>query len=393
MSSVPPCPVCAAGTGSIFFELGSQPVLIGLLWEEAGAARSCRKGDISLAFCPECGFVWNTRFDPGLLDYDQRYDNSLHFSPTFQAYTETLVARLAETYALQGKTIVDIGCGKGDFLALLCAAGANRGYGFDPSFEGERPSGPGFERVVWSNSYYSEEHAKLQADLLTSRFVFEHIPDPIAFLRMIHRSIPDPSRTAIYFEVPNIDLIVRQGSVWDIIYEHCSYFAPASLARAFTESGFDVLRTDEPYQQQFLSIEARANPAGAGSSPGTGENLAQLRAQVRSFAQGQQQKRETWRERLQQWQQEGRSVAIWGGGAKAVGFLNMLQDRSVIRQVIDINPFKRGKFLPGTGQRIVSPEDLAADPPDTVVLMNPIYRSEVEQSLARMGMGPVLFEA
>ena len=189
MISVPPCPVCTGTSGEVFFELESQPVLIGVLWEDAASARGCRKGDISLAFCPDCGFVWNIRFDPKLLDYDQKYDNSLHFSPTFQTYSQTLVERLIETYSLNRKTVVDIGCGKGDFLSMLCAEGENRGYGFDPSFDGDRPNSPGYDRITWSNDYYSEKHAELQADLLASRFVFEHIPEPKAFLDMIHRSI------------------------------------------------------------------------------------------------------------------------------------------------------------------------------------------------------------
>lgn len=393
MTAISPCPVCAAESGEMFFGLRDQPVLIGSLWPDVDSARSCRKGDIDLAFCPECGFVWNTQFDPARIDYDQQYDNSLHFSPTFQDYTKGLVARLVKTYGLHGKTIVDIGCGKGDFLVMLCEAGGNAGHGFDPSYDGARPQSPTADRIVWSTEYYSEEHARIPADLIASRFVYEHIPNPNAFLGMVHRSISDPGRSVVFFEVPNIDLIVRQGSVWDIIYEHCSYFGPESLTRSFAECGFEVLRVEETYGRQFLTIEARANPEGKGNpGPRTGD-LEGLRRQVAAFRDAEAAKREAWQARLDLWRREGRSVAAWGAGAKAVGFLNMLQDRETITRVVDINPFKHGKHLSGTGQQIVSPEALATVPPDTVVLMNPIYRDEISKQLANLGLTPELVEA
>jgi hypothetical protein len=65
----------------------------------------------------------------------------------------------------------------------------------------------------------------------------------------------------------------------------------------------------------------------------------------------------------------------------------------VIDRVVDINPHKRGKHLAGTGQRIVAPADLAADPPDIVVVMNPVYRDEIAADLAGRGLTPELVAA
>lgn len=389
MSALPACPVCAGSRAEPVLSLKNQPVLIGVLWPDEETAQNCRTGDIDLAFCPDCGFLWNTSFDPGRIEYDQRYDNSLHFSPTFQNYSQALVDRLIATYGLQGKTVVDIGCGKGDFLAMICEAGPNTGYGFDPAYEGARVDTPAADRITWSNDYYGEAHAAIQADLLASRFVYEHIPAPHDFLRMIRRSITDPGRTVVFFEVPDADLIVRQFSVWDLIYEHCSYFTPESLTRSFAACGFDVLRVKETYGKQYLTIEARAARAQGSPGPDTGD-LERLRADVATFRDRQSAHMADWRTRLDAWRADGRRVAAWGAGAKAVGFLNMLQDRDVVARVVDINPHKQGKHLAGTGQQIVPPEALAEDPPDVVIVMNPIYRDEIAADLARRGLTPEL---
>ena len=391
--SAPACPVCGGGAAERVVSLADQPVLIGVLWDDAEAARACRRGDIDLTFCPECGFLWNPAFDPARIAYDRRYDNSLHFSPTFQSYSQALVDRLVETYGLRHKTVVDIGCGKGDFLAMLCEAGPNRGYGFDPAYEGDRVSTEAAGRITWSTEHFGEAHAALPADLIASRFVYEHIPEPQAFLAMLRRSIADPARTVIFFEVPDADLIVRQFSVWDLIYEHCSYFSVESLSRSFAAAGFDVLRLEETYGRQFLTVEARPAAAAPGDpGPATGD-LARLRADVAAFRERVAARIGEWTARLEGWRRQGRRVAAWGAGAKAVGFLNMLQDRAVIDRVVDINPHKRGKHLAGTGQRIVAPGDLAADPPDIVVVMNPVYRDEIAADLAGRGLTPELVAA
>jgi hypothetical protein len=326
------------------------------------------------------------------MEYNQQYDNSLHYSEVFQQYTQTLVERLTNSYDLHEKHIVDIGGGKGDFLALLCESGGNYGYGFDPSYEGERTKTPAADRIQWFNDYYDERHARVQADLITSRFVFEHIPNPSAFLSMIRGNIQNPERTVLYFEVPNVDLIVRQFSVWDIIYEHCAYFSVESLSRIFAQCGFEVLNIEEPYRKQFLAIEARVAQGNGHKHPSVG-NLEKLTNDVAKFSRDIADKMSQWRARLDQWKAEGTRVVAWGAGAKAVGFLNMLKIRDEVTDVVDINPHKRGRYLAGTGQRIVAPADLLENPPEVVILMNPIYREEIGNQLAGMGLNPEFVEA
>jgi SAM-dependent methyltransferase len=379
------CPVCQNTEPRSFFKLTDIPVSIGVQWATAEEARTCSRGDLNLVFCPQCGFIWNHAFDANRLEYSQRYDNSLDFSPVFQEYASQLARRLIDTYGIRGREVVELGCGKGHFLALLCEGGNNRGVGFDPSYEGARVESPAADRITYIADFYSEKYTAHRGDLVCCRHVFEHISDPVGFLSMVRRTIGERLSTVVYFEVPNVRFILEQHSIWDIIYEHCNYFSRESLATVFRRCGFEVLRLEETYGGQFLSLEARLS-----SKPDANvdsQDLPDLHNAVNRFSEQVRKQSEEWSSRLAAFERDGRRVAIWGGGAKSVSFLNMLNIDKGIPYVVDINPHKQGRHLPGTGQRIVSPAFLREFQPNVVVLMNPIYRGEVEAQLRELGVG------
>jgi hypothetical protein len=66
---------------------------------------------------------------------------------------------------------------------------------------------------------------------------------------------------------------------------------------------------------------------------------------------------------------------------------------SVISYVVDINPRKTGRFVPGAGQRIIEPNELRELLPDVVVLMNELYREEIMLQTARLGLNPEFLAA
>jgi hypothetical protein len=81
---------------------------------------------------------------------------------------------------------------------------------------------------------------------------------------------------------------------------------------------------------------------------------------------------------------------VWGSGSKGVAFLTALDLDKEIEYVVDINPYRQGKFMAGTGQQIVGPSFLAEYKPDVAIAMNPIYESEIQSDLRRMGLSTVV---
>jgi 2-polyprenyl-3-methyl-5-hydroxy-6-metoxy-1,4-benzoquinol methylase len=380
------CPVCAFPDLEIFFEMLNVPVYCNLLWPEQQAARNCPRGDIKLAFCPQCGFITNVAFDPARLEYSQDYENSLHCSPRFQDYAQSLATRLLERHNLYDKDIIEIGCGKGDFLLLLCELGNNRGVGFDPSYVPQTDPRQAKEQVKFIQDFYSQRYANYQGDLVCCRHTLEHIQNPKDLLKPLRQAIGDRLNTAVFFEVPNALHTFRHLAIWDIIYEHCCYFTPLSLAHTFSFCGFRISELSEEFDGQFIGLEALPDQGEADSIDRQRSEVEQLAGDVNAFATNFKQKVETWSSELKQIADKGQRAVVWGAGSKGVTFLNVLNIQTPIEYVVDINPRKQGMYVAGTGQQIVSPQFLENYQPDVVLVMNPIYQSEIQQLTQSLGL-------
>ncbi len=381
------CPSCKSSNTNIFLNIPEVPVHCNLLWETSDDALRAPRSEIMLAFCKDCEHIFNAAFDPALMEYSQQYENSLHFSPYFQDYANELADRLIETYDLHGKSIIEIGCGKGDFLKLLCEKGGNRGVGFDSSYEnvGETDINP---EITFIKDFYSERYSDYISDFICCRHVLEHIQYPYDFMTDLRRMIGNKD-TVVFFEVPNVDYTLKDLGIWDLIYEHRSFFSRNSLEYLFKTCGFSVRNVIESYEGQFLCIEAVPEKL---HSDAKAEHICdmKMRNNVEKFTEAFRAKIGTWHEKVRIMERSGQKAILWGAGSKGVTFLNMIGGKDKIKYVIDINPRKQGKYIPGTGQEILPPEFLREFRPDIVIIMNPVYINEIQQMLDSYGLSAQL---
>ena len=121
------CQSCASSRLEIFYEVEGVPSASCLLMDSYEDAVEHPKGDIALAFCQDCGFIFNVAFDPILTEYSSRYEETQAYSPTFNRFHRALAEDLIARHNLRHKRLTEIGCGKGEFLTLLCELGENSG--------------------------------------------------------------------------------------------------------------------------------------------------------------------------------------------------------------------------------------------------------------------------
>jgi hypothetical protein len=356
-------------------EIPDAPVFCNVFPDTADDAAAAPRGPIELGFCTTCGLARNTAFDPELVRYSPAYENSLHFSPTFRGFADDLARRLIERYDLRGKDVVDIGCGKGDFLELLCHGTGNRGVGYDPSYEGplERRNG---SHLTFVREYFSSRDAEGPADLISCRHVLEHLEAPGDLLRTL-----EPSDAVLYFEMPDAEYMFREAAIWDVIYEHVSYFSGPALRRLFAEHGFHAHELSNAFGGQYLYIEA----AKAATPSARADEVERLGALASSFGEAYRAKVATWNGRLAELRRGGRRVALWGAGSKGVMFLNTVEGAGEIEIVIDATVRKHGRHVPGGAQRVQGPDRLGELRPDVVLVMNPLYAGEIGRRLADAG--------
>lgn len=375
------CPVCSQSTIEAVIRIEQLPVHCHVLCRTPAEALRTPRGDIDLVFCRHCGHVYNRRFEPALMTYTQSYENSLHFSPRFQQYAQHLATHLIERYDMHDKVIVEIGSGKGEFLSMLCEEGANRGFGFDPSYV--PTEGAQNERVTFVQDFYSERYTHYHADLICCRHVLEHIQHPQPFMASVRKAVHSKN-SIIFFEVPNVAYTIHDMGIWDIIYEHCSYFSAGSLDYLFQTSGFRTCDLRTEFGGQFLAIEAqpdREAPAFRGW-----EGLASLQDGVRAFGAVYREQVAHWQAQLAIMAKRGQRAVVWGAGSKGVTFINTVNQSGVIEYVVDLNPRKHGMHIVGGAQPIVAPTFLEEYKPDCILVMNPLYKDEIRQASADLGL-------
>ncbi len=380
------CLNCTAPTADPFYRIHRVPVHSVLLLETRAEAVNFPVGDMELVFCERCGFIFNRLFDPSLHRYSEKYEETQGFSPTFNAFHRRLAQDLVDRHDLHGKEIIEIGCGKGEFLNLLCELGDNRGIGFDPAYIPERNRSLAKNNATFIRDFYSEKYTHHHGDFVACKMTLEHIPDTAEFVGMVRRSIGDRPDTVVFFQVPDVRRVLDEPAFWDIYYEHCSYFSLGSLAQVFRQNNFDILRLERAYDDQYLMLEAKPVNAPTTASLPQEDDLAAVKKSVANFTAKIDTELARWRKRVTDAAAEGKKIVIWGAGSKGVAFLTTLHITDAIEYAVDINPHKHRHFMAGTGQEIVSPDFLRGYRPDIILVMNPIYTDEIRRDARALGL-------
>jgi hypothetical protein len=349
-------------------------------------------GKISLGFCNACGFITNTSFDESKMNYSPKCEETQGFSLTFQSFHRRLAKDLIERYGLRNRSVLEIGCGKGEFISMLCAMGENRGIGFDPAFVPQRRPEQGGDAVEFIQDFYSEKYTHIKADFIACKMTLEHIPDTHQFVSMVRRAIGENFDTTVFFQVPDMSRVLRDVAFWDVYHEHCSYFTTGALRNLFVMSGFDVVDVWTDYDDQYLMITTRPAKRPSDAKTLIPPSKAEVSA-VRSFTREAERRILLWQHAINRLRQDGQHVVIWGSGSKGVAFLSALGahvDDGGIEYAVDINPYRKGCFMPGTGQEIVEPAFLSAYRPEVVIAMNSIYTPEIGADLKRYGVHAIV---
>lgn len=364
-----------------------MPVLLNVLAPTEEEARRAPSGRLELVECATCGAVFNQTFYgvPYGPDYFVDPTRSARYRQHLDDVSDRLAARMDGRSAF---SVVDVGAGQGSFLAHLVGripTRVARAHGFDPAFrpsEAKLPSTVG----VTAARLDPREAARLDftVDVVATRHVLEHVTDPVPFLASPRECFAAPFMLLV--ETPNVAHSLERGLLHDFCYEHCTMLGDTALTTVLRRAGYARIEVERAFGGEYLLAFAAAPARRTPGSDAVGAVTIGLPPGSFRLADVAARFVPEHRERLRHARTRG-PVALWGGAGKGALFAHLVDpDRELVDVVVDIHPRKQGMFLPGTGHRVVAPEEALRRGVRTVVVANPTYADEVASLCEAIGL-------
>ncbi len=333
---------------------------------DAESLAADRGVDLELFQCSGCGLV---QLVAPPVSYYREVIRAAAISRDMQAFRTSQFGAFVRDHKLIGRKVVEIGCGRGEYLEIMRKAGAEAS-GLEYSAEAVdycRTRGLaatcGFVDTARSRLPHTPYAAFFMLNFL------EHLPHPCETLSGIGENLEEGGVGLV--EVPNFDMILRRRLMTEIAADHLLYFTRETLGFALQKSGFELLSADEVWSGYILSAivrkRSRLNLADYT------ETLAALKRNLHGYL-----------DRFPPLR-----VAVWGAGHQALAVLAATGVAHRVKYVVDSAPFKQGRFTPATHLPIVAPERLDSDPVDAVMVMAAGYSDEVADRL-RKRTGPAV---
>lgn len=361
------CPICNGQEIQSAFDAASKSPLARYgLQDDMKTALTCDTFEVHVQRCCKCNHHFNSTFRPENVDYtSETIAESRVFSPRYLNYLKSQAENLSKFVGKSANCVLEIGSGSGDFLSMF--SGMERKIGFEPGPEALL-SKQKYPEIETRKTYFStepSEHDDLLPDLIIMRQVLEHVQSPMDFLRCFHNLLTkQPNKDGVlYIEVPSTNATIHRARFSDFYYDHVGFFTINSLSEAIRRSGFFIEKIESTFDGEILSCICRPS--------------LKVFSQI-NFSEKQQ----YWKKLLQKFQDDGKKVIFWGSAGTGTMFLNLMNAKwDAFPYVVDSDARKHGKFVPGTGQKVVSPSFICEFQPDVVLILSQLHSIEIEETV------------
>jgi SAM-dependent methyltransferase len=314
--------------------------------------------DLEVCQCSHCGLVQLSN-EP--VPYYKDVIRAAAVSPEMKEFRLRQFSGFVQRFSLQGKKIVEIGCGRGEYLSLMQQCGVEA-HGLEHAAESVADCLRGGLRV--SQGYVQGDDFRASDAPFDAFYIlnfFEHLPDPNSTLAGIRNILTEDAVGLV--EVPNFDMILRKNLFSEFVSDHLTYFTAHTLQTTLACNGYDTIDCREEWHEYLISatVKKRKRLDLSHFADDRARIKAHLDDYIRRFP--------------------AKKVAIWGAGHQALTIIAMMQLADTIRYVVDSAPFKQGKYTPATHLPIVAPETLNSDPVDAVIVIAASYSDEVVRIL------------
>jgi len=387
------CRHCQAELTLSLIDLGAAPPSNAYLNQQTLHAPE-KYFPLRVLVCTHCWLVQTEDYAGAdeLFSADYAYFSS--FSTTWLKHAEQYVADMTQRFALDKNShIVEVAANDGYLLQYAKARGIPC-LGIEPTTStADAARAKGIEIV---EAFFGVKLARQlaaqgkQADLTAANNVLAHVPDINDFVQGFAELLK-PAGVAT-FEFPHLQRLISKNQFDTIYHEHYSYLSLTAVKTIFERNGLNVFDVEElPTHGGSLRAYAQRKDTGVRE---TSQNVAKLLARETAagmsstvFYAGFQAKANKVKNDLLMFlietQRAGKTVAGYGAAAKGNTLLNYAGVRpDLLPYVVDRNPAKQDKFLPGSRIPIVAEVQLKQTRPDYVLILPWNLRTEVTEQLA-----------
>ena len=310
---------------------------------------------LSLFQCKGCGLV---QFDCEPVDYYRDVIRLGGFSSTMVNLRNRQYSHIIETYHLENKKFIEIGCGKGEFISVLKNFPVQV-YGVEHKkdlVEQARENG-----LVVEEGFVEDGNTRLENgpfDCFLSFNFLEHQPDPNAMLQGIYNNLTDDGMGLV--TVPSFEDILENGGYYELIRDHLSYFTFESLRFLLERNGFEVLEEEMVNGNSISMIVKKKKKIDISRIK---ESYPILREQLNTY--------------VDDLRANGKKVAVWRASHQGFSLMATANLGEKLEYIIDSAPFKQGRYAPASHIPIISPDDALKKPTDAIIIMAPGYTDEI----------------
>jgi SAM-dependent methyltransferase len=325
---------------------------------DATALAGDRGVELDVRQCSGCGLVQLSN-EP--VPYYREVIRAAGVSEEMAAFRRRQFGAFAQRYGLKNKAIIEIGCGRGEYLSLMQPF-VGAAYGLEQAEDAVRACKQQGLKVA--RGFMEDDACRLEAGPFDAFFMLnflEHLPNPNAVLRGIGNNLTAGGIGLV--EVPNFDMILGNKLFSEFTTDHLFYFTRATLTTVMNLNGFEVVECAVVWHDYIISaVVRRRRPLEMAHFERYRRELAaEVEAYIRRYGE--------------------KKVAIWGAGHQALAVIALMNLASKIKYVIDSAPFKQGKYTPATHLPIVAPTALDTDPVEAVLVMAASYSDEVARTI------------
>ena len=326
---------------------------------DAQGVKQDRGLTLDLCQCMGCGLV---QFDCEPVDYYRDVIRAGGFSKTMVELRRYQYKHLIDSYHLEGKKFIEVGCGQGEFLKVLSEFPVEvHGIEHDHHLV-ELARAQGLDVTEGFTETEDTRFAGGLYDVFLSFNFLEHQPDPSTMLQAIYRNLEDDAMGLI--TVPSFEYIMDHNSYYELIRDHLAYYTFETLTPLLERNGFQVEEC-EVINRDTLSVIVRKRPQM------DTENLLECYVNLKR-------EMETYMKYLDAWDKK---VAIWGASHQGFTLAATTKLGEKARYIIDSAPFKQGKFAPASHLPIVGPDHFHEHPVDAIIITAPGYTDEIAASI------------